>query len=120
MAGTLPDTCADTVTENGTSEGTCSDTEELTLPPCRVAEQYIVACPRCGRRVRLKTLRYSHVCGRSFNPTDRANEQQVAAEAALRARMRQTEQPPARRVQHVATAAPAPVNKKDYSNLLTF
>ena len=120
MVGTMPDTRDDTVTEDGTSEGTGSDTEELTLPPCRAAEKYIVACPRCGRRVRLKTLRYSHVCGRSFNPTDRATEQQVAAEAALRDRMRLLEQTPVRRVLHTATVAPVQVNKKDYTKLLNF
>ncbi len=120
MPGTLPGAHAGAVTEEDTSEGTCSDTEETPQPPCRVAQQYIVACPRCGRRVRLKTLKYSHVCGRSFNIIDRANEQQVAADAALNARMRLLEQTPARRVQNTATAAPVQVNKKDYTKLLNF
>ena len=33
----------------------------------------------------MKTLRHSHVCGRSFDPNVRARELQVAAEAAVKA-----------------------------------
>ena len=72
----------------GTPADTGSETEEEIIPPpCRAAELYIVHCPNCGRRMRLKTLRYSHLCGRSFNVMDRAHEQQIAAEAAITARM---------------------------------
>ena len=53
----------------------------------------MVACPRCGRQLQLKTLRYSHVCHRTFNVEERALEQQQAAEAAARARMARLEHP---------------------------
>ena len=46
-------------------------------------------CPQCGRKVQVRTLRYSHVCGRTFNPLERALEQKKAAEAAVRARQTQ-------------------------------
>ena len=44
-------------------------------------------CPRCNKRMTLKTLRYSHICGKTWNVTQRALEQQHAAQAALTARM---------------------------------
>ncbi len=68
----------------------------------------------------LKTLRYSHVCGRSFNIPDRANEQQIAAEAAINARMLKLEQAATQRVQHTDVVVPLKGNKKDYSRLLNF
>ncbi len=46
--------------------------EEKILPPCRRAGQYSSPCPLCGRVVLLKTLRYSHRCGRSFDAAARA------------------------------------------------
>mgnify|MGYP000532753376 CR=1 FL=1 len=120
MDVTAPGTSADIDTCPGPSDGTGSDTEEITQPPCRAAELYVIPCPRCGRCVRLKTLRYSHVCGRNFNVQERANEQQIAAEAAINARMRSLAQTTAHCVQHVATIAPLVANKKDYSRLLNF
>ena len=65
--------------------------EELPLPPCRVAEGYVVECPLCKRRVKLKTLRYTHICRRSFDPMARALEQNAVAAAALKHRMAQLE-----------------------------
>jgi hypothetical protein len=56
-------------------------------PPCRLAEVFITTCPQCGREMRLKTLRYTHKRGRSFDPVQRACEQQVAAEKAINDRM---------------------------------
>ena len=44
-------------------------------------------CPRCNKRMTLKTMRYSHICGKTWNVTQRALEQQHAAQAALTARM---------------------------------
>ena len=73
-------------TASGTDDASSSD-EQGYQPPCRQAERYIVSCPMCGRRVQLKTLHYSHVCGRSFDPTKRALEQQRLAVAALKARL---------------------------------
>ena len=88
------------------------------IPPCRQAEVFITACPRCGREMRLKTLRYSHVCGRSFDPAERAHEQQAAAEKAINARMASMEQPTARRVQHTTEQNLDKTIK--YSSLLNF
>ena len=104
----------------GTSADTGSDTEEIIQPPCRAAELYLVQCPHCGRGMRLKTLRYSHVCGRSFNIPERANEQQIAAEAAINARMLKLEQTTTRCVEHTAVVVPLKGNKRDYSRLLNF
>ena len=56
-------------------------------PPCRAAAKRLTACPHCGRHVTLKTLRYSHKCGRSFSEQERVREQQVQAERAVRARL---------------------------------
>ena len=73
------------------SSGT--DTEEMEEqpdePPCRQAERYIVPCPLCHRKMRIKTLKYSHVCGRSFDPIQRALEQKKSADIAAKARMEQ-------------------------------
>ena len=82
---------------------TFADTSAETpaLPPCRQAELFITSCALCGRKMRLKTLRYSHVCGKSFHPMQRALEHQVAAEKAINARMASIE-PLERRVQHTA------------------
>ena len=44
-------------------------------------------CPRCNKTMTLKTMRYSHICGKTRNVTQRALEQQHAAQAALTARM---------------------------------
>ncbi len=103
-----------------TDDGTSSDTEEHPPPPCRAAESYIVSCPRCGRSMKLKTLRYTHVCRRTFDVQERASEQQIAAEAAINARMRSLAQTATHGVQHAVTVAPLGVNKKDYSRLLNF
>ena len=61
-------------------------------PPCRVAEQTLAACPICWRQMRIKTLRYSHRCSRSFHNDERAAEQLIIASAVVRARMCGTEQ----------------------------
>ena len=61
-----------------------SEKEEEYQPPCREAARYVVACPYCGRRVQLKTLRYSHRCGRTFDPMKRALEQQKFALIAMK------------------------------------
>ncbi len=104
------------------STDTSADTpaEIPTLPPCRQAELFITACALCGRKMRLKTLRYSHVCGKSFHPMQRVMEQQVAANNAINLRMTSIE-PLERRVQH--TAAHTQQNAKKhhkYASLLKF
>ena len=108
-----------TGTSDGASEGTLASEEYL--PPCREANFFIAPCPRCGRQLRLKTLRYSHVCGRSFNIEQRAEEHQAAAEKALNARMRALEQPRQHRVEHMEQPMAQPIDKKgNYRNLVRF
>jgi len=75
-------------TPSGTEAMSTSSDEEY-QPPCRQAARYLTQCPLCGRRVQLKTLKYSHRCGRSFDPAKRALEQQRFAEIALKSRMSQ-------------------------------
>jgi hypothetical protein len=69
-------------------------------PPCRAAARYVTKCPVCARKVTIKTPRYSHVCGRSFDKRARAAEQQAAAHVAVRSRTRPVAQ--ARAVQEQA------------------
>ena len=108
MDDTFADTSADTFVDTPT------------LPPCRQAELFITACALCGRRMRLKTLRYSHVCGKSFHPMQRALEQQVAANNAINARMASIE-PLERGVQHTAAHTQQTGDKKNkYASLLKF
>ena len=108
-------------TLDGTPADTGSDTEEeITPPPCRAAELYIVQCPKCGRRMRLKTLRYSHLCGRSFNVVDRAHEQMIAAEAAITARMHKLQGQPSQPGQPGQSSQPPKGVKKDFSRLLNW
>ena len=47
-------------------------------------------------------LRHSHICGRSFDPNVRARELQVAADAAVKARVSRMEQLPAHGVERPA------------------
>ena len=102
-----------------TSTDTSADTpvDTPTLPPCRQAELFITACAICGRRMRLKTHRYSHVCGKSFHPMQRALEQQVAANNAIATRMTSIE-PLERRVHHTAAHMPQTGDKK--TNILVY
>ncbi len=101
-----------------TPKGT--DAETPTLPPCRQAELFVTSCAICGRKMRLKTLRYSHVCGKSFHPLQRALEQQVAANNAIAAIMASIEALE-RCVQHTAAHTQQKGDKKNkYSNLLNF
>ena len=116
FGGGCPLNMAGTTAE--TQEGATVDTQEGTsagyLPPCREAGLFIAPCPRCGREMRLKTLRYSHVCGRSFDPAQRALEQQAMAEKAINDRMALLDQPAKRHVERTAAQPTA----RDYSNLL--
>lgn len=65
-----------------------SDEEALSPleAPCRVAARQLVDCEGCGRRLQIRTLRYSHVCRRSFRICERAAEQAGLATAAFRER----------------------------------
>ena len=104
----------------GTPTGTPAETPDGNeyFPPCRLAEVFITECPRCGREMRVKMLRYSHVCRRSFDPTERAREMQVVAEQAINKRMALIEQPAKRCVQH--TAAHTQQNTDRQSNYAKF
>ena len=105
-------------TSTDTSAETPADTPAL--PPCRQAELFITACALCGGNMRLRTLRYSHRCGRSFHPMQRALEQQVAANNAINARMASIE-PLERGVQHTAVHTQQTGDKQNrYSSLLKF
>jgi len=100
---------AATPSEATTHDGTDSSTsaEEFYEPPCRVAGRFLVRCPVCSKKVQVRTLRYSHVCGRTFNPQERALEQKKAAEAAVHARVARTQQQEYRPVeQKIAAQAP--------------
>ena len=72
------------------------------IPPCRQAEVFITACPLCCREMRVKTLMYSHKCERSFDPAERAREQQTLAENAIQIRMASVKKTWERPVQHIA------------------
>ena len=64
--------------------------------------------------MRLITLRYSHVCARSFDPAERALEQQALAENAIKIRMASMGTPLERPAQqHVEEDVD---NKTKYSN----
>ena len=93
MSGTQTDLSTDSVTD---SDAPAEEMEEEEYePPCREAERYIVPCPICQRRMKIKTLKYSHICKRSFDPIQRALEQHKAASQAIRARMAQLAARPA-------------------------
>ena len=99
-AETPADTAADTPTDTPA------------LPPCRQAEVFIIKCPRCYREMRLKTLTYTHKCGRSFDPVQRAREQQATAEKAVNIRMALIEKPLERRAQHTTIPTRQKADKK--------
>ena len=70
--------------------------------------------PLCGRQLTLKCLRYSHKCGRSFDPEKRSLELQIEATKAINARMIKLEQPIARQTEHITD------KKQKYANLISF
>ena len=49
--------------------------------PCRAALQSKTQCPKCHRPVSIKTLRYTHVCGRTWDVTERAREEESKDQA---------------------------------------
>ena len=44
--------------------------------PCRAALQSKTQCPKCHCPVSIKTLRYTHVCGRTWDVPERAREEE--------------------------------------------
>jgi hypothetical protein len=99
-------------TEGGTPVGTSEDYYDE--PPCREAARCRVKCPSCRRLVQIKTLRYSHVCKRSFDLMERAMEQKNNAEVALRARLAAAQN------KERAVDAFMEYKRDKYSHLLTF
>ena len=49
--------------------------------PCRAALQAKAQCPKCHRPVSIKTLRYTHVFGRTGDVAERAREEERKAQA---------------------------------------
>ena len=50
--------------------------EEL---PCRIVMQTKTRCPKCNRSITIKTLKYTHVCGRTVE--ERVHEEERKAQA---------------------------------------
>lgn len=100
-----------------TREGT---TAREYIPPCRQAEVFITACPLCRREMRVKTLMYSHKCGRSFDPAERAREQQTLAENAIKMRMASIKKPLERPVQHLVEHTQQNVDKNKNMRIYLF
>ena len=49
--------------------------------PCRAALQAKTQCPKCHRPVSIKTLRYTHICGRTWDVAERTREEESKAQA---------------------------------------
>ena len=49
--------------------------------PCRIAMQTKTRCPKCHRPVSINTLKYTHVCGRTWDVEERAREEERKANA---------------------------------------
>ena len=49
--------------------------------PCRIAMQTKTKCPKCHRPVSIKTLKYTHVCGRTWDVAERVREEEHKAHA---------------------------------------
>ena len=111
------------ITPDGTSDRTSDGEEEEYSPPCRAAGRYVTSCPMCGRSVQLKTLKYTHQCGRSFDVAKRAAEQQKSAIEALKTRTAQEmEQRLGQGMEHRTerTATTVPDKRARYAQLLNF
>ena len=96
-------------TQTETPEGT--DAEKY-IPPCRLAGFYRAPCPLCGRKLTLKCLLYSHKCGAS--PAQRALEQQILAEQAIKDRMTLLERLAERKAEQAMD------KKNKYAHLIQF
>ena len=109
-----------TDTSSETPDATTTDTQDgIYLPPCREAEKFMTRCPRCNRTLKLKTLMYSHCCKRSFDPTQRAIEQQVLAHKAIEVRMTSLEQRASQRAE-MQQQTRTTTQTRDYSKLVSF
>ena len=115
MDGTLTETSSETPQE------TTTDTQEGIeyLPPVEPLRNF-GQCPRCNRMLKLKTLRYSHYCARSFDPTQRAIEQQVLADKAVNDRMASLEQRATPHAEMQRQAKHITTQTRDFSKLMCF
>ena len=79
--------------------------------PCRLALRTKTACPQCYRPLPIKTLKYTHICGRTWDVVERAHEEERKAHALVS-------------FAHVPKALHAPPSPREipprgrYSNLL--
>jgi hypothetical protein len=94
-----------------TPEGTDA---EKHIPPCRLAGFYKAPCPLCSRQLTLKCLLYSHKCARSFDPAQRAREQQILADQAIKDRMTLLERLAERKAEQATD------KKNKYAHLIQF
>ena len=53
--------------------------ESYEEPPCRIVLQTKTRCPKCQKSVTIKTLKYTHVCGRTVE--ERVHEEERKAQA---------------------------------------
>ena len=53
--------------------------ESYEEPPCRIVLQTKTRCPKCQKSVTIKTLKYTHVCGRTVE--ERVHEEERKAHA---------------------------------------
>ena len=49
------------------------------MAPCRLALKVKMPCPKRRRPMNIKTLKYSHVCGRTWDVAERAAEEEHKA-----------------------------------------
>jgi hypothetical protein len=49
------------------------------MAPCHLALKVKMPCPKCRRPMNIKTLKYSHVCGRTGDVAERAAEEEHKA-----------------------------------------
>ena len=54
---------------------------ESVQAPCRIAMQTKTRCPKCQRPVSIKTLKYTHTCGRTWDVEERVREEERKAHA---------------------------------------
>ena len=56
------------------------------MMPCRAALKVKTTCPKCQRPMSIKSLKYQHQCGRSWDVAVRAAEEERKAHEAVQAR----------------------------------
>ena len=53
------------------------------MAPCRLALKTKTSCPSCCRPMSIKTLKYQHVCGRTWDVAKRAAEEEHKARSQM-------------------------------------